>query len=184
MKFLSVEVTLSEDIVGKPSPLRKTEAAKKAWLAMLPLCPIAYYEKNRTGDKTEVDDWTREIRSVKEQIKVSGGRVYYRVTLTLPNYIDKDYEREFLIFALGEIGRLNTIYNPKVIAYKFDGNVSIIDAISDSTKEKKENYIDKPIDQVKDTLSQIKEFARENKGLIIGGVIAIGILSAIAIIKK
>lgn len=184
MKFLQVEVTLSEAILNKPNPLRKSEASKKAWLAKLPLTPVAYTLTNKSGDKSEVDDWTREIKSVREIVKTTDGRVYFRVTLTMPNYINSNYENDFLMFALGEIGRLNQVYDGKVLNYKFDGNVSIIDAVSDSVTEKKQNYIDQPVNQLKGGLEEMKKFAIENKGLIIGGLTAVAVIVAIAVIKK
>lgn len=188
MKFLSIEITLDEAKLSRPKilphgkPETKEQIEKR--ISSLPFYPRVYTLTNKSGDKSEVDAYTREIKCLRKFIKVLNGRRYFELVLTMPNYLGSNYETEFLHFALGELGRMNELYKPAILAYKFDGNVKIIDAVGDTVKEIKADTIDRPIENSQDFFTNTGKFLKENKGLIIGGIAVLGVISLLTLLKK
>ena len=94
------------------------------------------------------------------------------------------YEEIFEKFVRDYMAKNNSLVGLMFITGKFYGNVSIIAAAKDNIKEKKENYVDNPISQIKEQSKEYGDFFKENKKLIIGGSIALVALVSTAIILK
>ncbi len=187
MKIYILTFCISESKLNAMIARKATQAGKDQIKKLFPVLPLAFTLTNRKGDITDVDNWTRPIKSKLEKVKTEKGYIFYKVELELPNYISKNqkkYELEFEKFVRDYIAKQNSLVGLLLITGKFSGSISVVSAIKDTVVENKENYVDNSISQIKEQATDYADFYKKHKKLIIGGSVAVGVLIVIVIIKK
>lgn len=183
MKTCTIIISLSEAKLKASLNRAKTEKAKANVRKLYPALPIAFTPTNRNGDKSEVDNWTREIKGSKKEIKRNKGFIYFEIKLTLPNYTYQNYETEFVKFVREYLKEKNSHMGFNFISTKIEGTISSIEAVKDSVKEVKANYVDNSLEQLKEQKDDYAKFLKDNKKIIIGGTAAIGVILLIVALK-